>query len=413
MRVLMFGWEFPPYNSGGLGTACEGLVKGLSENDTQVIFVAPKTPESPKGGNSNVKLISAMGSIKIRQIDSIVTPYMGANEYSREIDSLPPEKMDLYGRDLHHAVYLFSKRGGIIAKNELGNYDIIHCHDWLTYRAGIEAKRISGKPLVVHVHATEFDRTGGNGVNDYVYRLEKEGMANADRVIAVSNYTKNLVVQNYGIDPRKIDVVHNAVEFNDYRFKDARIIDGMKTVLFLGRLTLQKGPDYFIYTAKRVLDVFPDVRFIMAGSGDMSPFVVQKAADMGIADKVLFTGFLKGADVDRAFQMADLYVMPSVSEPFGITPLESLRNNVPVIVSNQSGISEVLRNALKVDFWDIDETANKIISVLRYSELHDELRDNGSEEIKRFNWGHPARKCIRVYNSLAGKAGPLPKTLAS
>lgn len=393
----MFGWEFPPYSSGGLGTACEGLVKGLSRNKASVIFVAPKTPTS---GKANVKLISAMENIKLEEIDSIVTPYMGEEEFKKEIMNMTPEKISLYGKNLFHAVHLFSERAKVIAEKEKGNYDIIHCHDWLTYKAGIHAKRISRKPLVVHVHATEFDRTGGNGLNEYVYNLEREGMHKADKIITVSNYTKNMVVSHYGIDPRKIEVVHNGIEMNENNFPDARINDGMKTVLFLGRVTLQKGPDYFVDTAKKILGVYPNARFIVSGSGDMLPHVVQKAADLGIADKVLFTGFLKGADVDRAFQMADVYVMPSVSEPFGITPLEALRNHVPVIISNQSGVSEVLNNALKVDFWDIDETANKVISVLKYNELREELRDNGMKEIGRLNWGESARKCMNVYETL-------------
>lgn len=402
MRVLMFGWEFPPYASGGLGTACHGLVRGLSNRNTSVIFVAPKTPDSDR---HNVKLISAMDNIRLEEINSIVTPYMTESEFLREIRELPPEKISLYGKNLFQAVHLFSERARIIAEKEKGNYDIIHCHDWLTFKAGINAKRVSGKPLVIHVHATEFDRTGGHSINDYVYGIEKEGMINADRIITVSNYTKNIVVRNYGIDPRKITVVHNAVEFNENDFRSSRIDDGMKTVLFLGRITLQKGPDYFIYAAKRILGIYPNVRFIIAGNGDMTPFIIQKAAELGIADRVLFTGFLKGDDVDRAFQMADVYLMPSVSEPFGITPLESLRNNVPVIISKQSGVSEVLKNALKVDFWDIDETANKVISVLRLNELKEELREHGVAEVKRFSWDEPAAKCEAVYSSLIGKNG--------
>lgn len=402
MRVLMFGWEFPPFSSGGLGTACAGLVKGLSNNNTGVIFVAPKTPESDR---ANVKLISAMGNIKLAEIDSIVTPYMSEEEYVKEIKNLPPAKISLYGRDLFHAVHIFSERSKAIAKIYKNKYDIIHCHDWLTFPAGIKAKEMSGKPLVVHVHATEFDRTGGNGINEYVYNLEKEGMLKADRIITVSNYTKNMVVKHYGIDPAKIVVVHNAVEFNSNEFSDVRFNDGTKTVLFLGRVTLQKGPDYFIYAARRIVDLYPNVRFVIAGSGDMMPFIVQKAAEMGIADKVLFTGFLRGADVDRAFQMADVYLMPSVSEPFGITPLESLRNNVPVIISKQSGVSEVIHNALKVDFWDIDEMANKVVSVLRHNELREDLRDFGVREVNRFSWDSSAEKCINVYNDLLKNGG--------
>jgi len=399
MRVLMFGWEFPPYSSGGLGTACYGLVKGLSNKGVDVVFVAPKTPKSTTAKTrSDVKLISAMGNIEYKTIPSMLQPYITEEKYSEELKDVEAGKKHLYGRNLFHEVHLFAERAKLIAKKE--RFDVIHCHDWLTYKAGINAKKVSGKPLVVHVHATEFDRTGGNGINENVYRLEKEGMQHADKIITVSNYTKNMVVANYGIDPRKIDVVHNAVEFTDFNFPDARINDGIKTVLFLGRITLQKGPDYFVYAARRILDIYPNVRFIIAGSGDMQPFIINKAAELGMADKLVFTGFLQGEDVDRAFQMADVYVMPSVSEPFGITPLESLRNNVPVIISKQSGVSEVLKNALKVDFWDIDEMTNKVVSVLRFNELHDELRDNGVREVKRFSWDEPAGKCVDVYSSV-------------
>lgn len=408
MRVLMFGWEFPPFASGGLGTACEGLVKGLAARGENVIFVAPKTPISSK---HNIKLISAdedpaLKNVQFKMLPGLLTPYMSEQEYhdlkeeaSRQKNGSAQQPV-LYGKNLFQEVHLFSERARHIARRE--EFDVIHAHDWLTFSAGIKAKEISRKPLVVHVHATEFDRTGGNGMNRHVYDLEKEGMEKADRIIAVSHYTKNMVVSKYGIDPAKIDVVHNAVEFTDYSYdaNKTRFSNDDKIVLFLGRITLQKGPDYFIYAAKRVIDMYPNVKFVMAGSGDMEPFIIEKAAELGISDKVLFAGFLKGKEVDEAYRMADLYVMPSVSEPFGITPLEALRNNVPVMISKQSGVSEVLHNALKVDFWDIDEMANKMINVLRYGELREELRDRGSDEVRKFSWLIPAGKCIDVYNKM-------------
>ncbi|MCX8147095.1 MAG: glycosyltransferase family 4 protein [Candidatus Woesearchaeota archaeon] len=396
MRVLMFGWEFPPYSSGGLGTACEGIVKGLSNKGIEIIFVAPKTPKS----SEKIKFISAFDNVTFKHIPSLISsPYMTEEDYKKEIISISSEKRQtIYGRNLFHEVYLFSERAKQIAKKE--KFDIIHAHDWLTFKAGIKAKEISKKPLVIHVHATEFDRTGGNGINPYVYDIEKEGMQKADKIIAVSNYTKNIIVSKYGIDPEKVEVAHNAVDFTKKEFKDAKIGCFDKIVLFLGRITLQKGPDYFIYAAKRVIDVYPNAKFVVVGSGDMEPFIIEKAAELGIADKVLFAGFLQGEDVDRAYQMADVYVMPSVSEPFGITPLEALKNNVPVIISKQSGVSEVLHHALKVDFWDIDELANKIISTLRFSELRDELRQNGINDVRKLSWDITAEKCIGVYNKV-------------
>jgi glycosyltransferase involved in cell wall biosynthesis len=224
------------------------------------------------------------------------------------------------------------------------------------------------------------------------------GMHAADKVIAVSSYTKWKIVEHYGVAPEKVEVVHNAVEFNSDQIPQARLSDDVKTVLFLGRITLQKGPEYFLYAAKQVLDRDPNVRFIMAGSGDMEPWIIEKAAELGISNKVLFTGFLRGKDVDKAYKMADLYVMPSVSEPFGITPLESMRNGTPVIISRTSGVSEVLSHCLKCDFWDINQLSSQMLSVLKYSSLHESLRDNGQQEVQKFNWNEPAAKCMDIYS---------------
>lgn len=404
MKVLMFGWEFPPFNTGGLGTACYGLTKGLANNGIDVTFVLPHMPEQAK--SEFVKLISAgnLSKIKLRGLKTKLAGYMTSEEYSKSIllRNIPQKQREIYGRDLFAEVYRYSQKAGLIARHE--PHDVIHCHDWMTYQAGIKAKKISGKPLVIHVHATEFDRTGGNGVNQVVYNLEKQGMHVADSIIAVSHFTKNKIVDHYGIPPDKIQVVHNAIEFNDNQFsyEDFGIKQSNKVVLFLGRITLQKGPDYFLYAAKRVLDIDPTIRFIIAGSGDMAASMIEKAADLGIADKVLFSGFLKGPDIDKAYQMADLYVMPSVSEPFGLTPLEAMRNKTPVIISKQSGVSEVITNCLKVDFWDIEKMASQIIGVLKYQEAHESLKENGFSEVKKFSWDIPARKCIDTYKQVLG-----------
>jgi glycogen(starch) synthase len=270
----------------------------------------------------------------------------------------------------------------------------------MTYHAGLRAREISGKPLVVHIHATEFDRTGGNP-NTYISNIEYEGLSKADLVIANSNYTKDNVIKCYNIDPNKIKVVHWGIDPDNPNYNinfSSPMSKEEKVVLFLGRITIQKGPDYFIEVAKKVLDYKKNVRFVIAGSGDMLPRIVDRAHELGIQDKVTFTGFLKGADVHKAFQMADLYVMPSTSEPFGLVALESLKNHTPVILSKQSGVSEVVQNALKVDFWDINEMTNKIVSVLNYHELLDELKENSYEESKKFNLITPAEKCIDAYN---------------
>jgi glycosyltransferase involved in cell wall biosynthesis len=324
---------------------------------------------------------------------------MNEAEYEHEYRRYSKSKeRSIYGKNLMQEVERFANAAESIAMDE--QFDVIHCHDWLTFKAGMNVKRRTKKPLVVHVHATEFDRTGGNGRNDYVYNIEREGMMMADKVITVSNFTKNMVVNNYGIDPNKIEVVHNAVEFTDYDTEKQRIGANDKIVLFLGRITLQKGPDYFIESACKVLKKMGNVKFVIAGSGDMEYRMIERAAQLGIGDKVLFAGFLQGDDIDRAYKMADVYVMPSVSEPFGITPLESMRNGTPVIISKQSGVSEIVKNCLKVDFWDTDQMANKIIGVLKYKELHDELRDNGSREVMKFNWDVPAQKCMGIYRGI-------------
>jgi len=403
LKVLMFGWEFPPFMSGGLGTACYGLTKGLTNKNVDVTFVMPNGPEDMKA--EFVKLMIASNlkryNVKLKYIDTLLRPYLSDTQYVREYDryievlkNSNANSKVIYGKNIYEEVYRLSLAAEVIALSD--EYDVIHCHDWMTFPAGIAAKKATGKPLVVHVHATEYDRGGGNGVNSQVYAMEREGMMYADKIIAVSNFTKQKLINNYFIPEEKITVVHNAVEFSEEKKFDIKQHE--KVVLFLGRLTLQKGPDYFIEAAKKVLDYDPDVKFIIAGNGDMEAKIVDRVAQLGIGNKVLFAGFVSGPDVDRAYQAADLYVMPSVSEPFGITPLEALRNNVPVIISKQSGVSEVLKNALKVDFWDVDELANKIISVLNYRSLHKDLSKHGLMEVHTFSWNIPAGKCIEVYN---------------
>ncbi len=404
MKVLMFGWEFPPHNSGGLGTACFGLTKGLNHHGAKVTFVLPVSQPTMKA--DFVKLVSADISENMEKIgiNSPIKGYMTSEEYYSEYSKSvlkygKPRRSHLYGRDLFEEVKRYALKAKLIARNE--EFDVIHAHDWMTYQAGINAKKESGKPFVIHVHATEFDRTGNNP-NKNVYDIEKQGMDKADKILAVSNFTKDKIIKHYGISPDKIHVVHNAVEFNGNNFQQEsfKIKEKDKVVLFLGRITIQKGPDYFLYAAKKALELDPNIKFIVAGSGDMEQFMIEKAAEFGIADKVLFAGFLRGKEIDKAYQMADLYIMPSVSEPFGITPLESMRNNTPVLISKQSGVSEVINHCLKVDFWDIDEIVNKMIGVLKHRELSEELKHHGSLEVKKFNWNVPAKKCINIYKKL-------------
>jgi len=277
---------------------------------------------------------------------------------------------------------------------------VVHAHDWMTYPAGVAVAAVTGKPLVVHVHSTEFDRSGEH-VNQVVYDIEREGMERAHKVITVSHYTRSIVISRYGISPEKVEVVYNGVERNgSWSVGEASIKREEKLVLFLGRITMQKGPEYFLHAAKKVLEVMDNVKFVMAGSGDLMYRSVELAAQLGIGHKVLFTGFLRGDDVRKIYQMADLYVMPSVSEPFGIAPLEALDNDVPVIISKQSGVSEVLRHALKVDFWDVNEMANKIVAVLRYPPLQMTLRNHGNFEVRKLRWKDAARQCASIYEQL-------------
>jgi glycogen synthase len=397
MNVLMFGWEFPPLNSGGLGTACFGLSKGLSRAGVRVTFVLPRTSDA---AYSFLRVIAAgVPTLTLRGIKTALAGYATSSSYETKVFQLRRTEKGpaIYGGNLFEEVERYAGRAADIAREE--QHDIIHAHEWLTFEAGIAAKKASGKPLVVHVHATEFDRTGGLGVNKKVYDIEKKGMEAADAVIAVSNYTKNKILAHYGIPSEKVHVVHNAIESGG---PTPAVSKTGKTVLYLGRMTLQKGPDYFLEAARKVLEVEPDARFIMTGAGDMEDAMMRKADALGISDRVLFTGFLRDKDLAKAYALADLYVMPSVSEPFGLTPLEAAIHGTPVLVSRQSGVSEVFSNCLKVDFWDIHEMANKIVSVLRHPALQASLSTNALAEISRMNWDIPAGKCVNIYERLGG-----------
>jgi len=419
MQVLMFGWEFPPFNKGGLGTACHGLSHGLIKHGTTINFVLPKIPSIPKSTN-NISIINAESfstnsnsKINFTPIKSLLLPYGGEKDYSNTYNELiilnnktstdTKESQDLYGKNLYQEVHRFAQKAYDIAKHT--PHDIIHTHDWMTYPAGEIAKKASNQPLITHIHATEFDRTGDNP-NQTIYDLERRGLETSDHIIAVSEYTKNKIIKNYGISPHKITVVHNAVHrFNNYLNKKTqpRLKNNDKIVLFLGRLTIQKGPDYFIKMAAKVLEKFKKVKFVISGSGDMMEYIIHETAKLGIAQYFLFTGFIRGSDIDRVYQSADLYVMPSVSEPFGITPLEAIKNGTPVLISKQSGVSEVIKNALKVDFWDIDEMANKVLSILHYQPLNATLIKNSQTELSHLSWKKQAHKIKKVYLSAINK----------
>lgn len=396
----MFGWEFPPYNSGGLGVACQGLARALAARNVELTFVLPK-----RIGVRDTAFkfrFADVPNMTVEEIDSLLVPYITSEKYQLLADGMLPGGQ--YGSTLFEEV----RRYGILARGVARSeqFDIVHAHDWLSFAAGISAKHVSGKPLVAHVHATEIDRTAGNP-NRYIYEQEKKGVLTADHVMSVSEFTKRVLADHYGVDSGKVSVVHNGIDmgsYSDYSYKTSGIEKlkklGYKVVLFVGRLTIMKGADYLIQAAKRVLEYDRKVIFVIVGSGDMEGQVMRQAADLGISNKVLFPGFLRGKELSDAYASADLLVMPSVAEPFGLTPLESLMHGTPVLISKQSGVSEVLPNALKSDFWDTEDMADKILSVIKHKSLRTELSINGASDAADCNWAKAAEKCESVYNLL-------------
>lgn len=398
MRVLTFGWEFPPYNSGGLGVACKGLVTALSGRGLDVLFVLPK--KIPTNEEPFQILFATEGSLTRKEVQSELYPYIGSAHVSEKTKK--SKRSAVIKGSLIDKVKQYGEAAKDIAREE--DFDLIHAHDWLSFWAGIKAKEVSGKPLVVHVHATEFDRTAGQGVNEAVFEIEQQGMMGADKVITVSNYTKKIANREYNIPAEKIDVVHNGVDLSEAKELPPVLEEikskGNSIVLFLGRKTIQKGPDYFLKAAKRILETRDDIYFVMAGSGDMENMLIEEAARAGMASHFIFTDFLRGDDVHRVYQSADVYVMPSVSEPFGITPLEAVMNGTPVVISKQSGVSEVLTHALAVDFWDIEEMANKIVAAVDYDALNGALVENGQKQLEHISWDRAAEKCISTYQTI-------------
>lgn len=476
MKVLMFGWEFPPHISGGLGTACAGLTQALEKENVEVLFVVPKLHGGEKADrttfiNASVipilqKKLSASktgvfdssksfsekeksSGINITanperkltciEVTSSLSPYITASEtqssfgleqwnYSfkenadrtipagrqtsqRSDSNLIQERVGYvkepyafsgtYGSKLLEEVERYAQVGAEIARQY--SFDVIHAHDWMTYMAGIAAKKISGKPLIVHVHATEIDRSGQH-VDPRVFAIEKEGMSQADKVVTVSHWTKNIALKHYQVAEQKIEVVHNGITPK----KDAESNSfapplGSHIVTFLGRITHQKGPMYFVEAARRVLEQFPDAQFVVAGSGDQLPMMIERIAQVRLSMHFHFTGFLNGQDIDRVWSMSNVYVMPSVSEPFGIVPLEAIQAGVPVIISNQAGVSEVMPHAIKVDFWNSEALAEAICSLLRFKSLANTLKKNGAEQIKSITWDKAAKKLTTLYYELSTK----------
>lgn len=400
--VLMFGWEFPPFNSGGLGVACEGLSKALASSGVDLTFVLPfKIPVSAPW----CKFVFANEYTDVlieSQIKGLFSGYnshsINSKNYKIKDNGLP----EAISGDLIERVRTYALRAGSIARKN--KHSVIHAHDWLTYPAGIEAKKVSGKPLVAHIHATEFDRSGDN-INKEIFNIELKGFNEADAIVAVSEHTKRKVVSKYGIAPEKIKVVHNGIEFkNNFSSVESNLNNlkkcGNAIVLFVGRITMQKGPDYFVAMAEKVLAHAPKTFFVVSGSGDMEGEMIRMVANRGLSSKFIFCGFLRGEELNQVYKAADIFVMPSVSEPFGLVPLEAMISEVPVLVSKESGVSEVISSALKSHFWDIDDMADKVLSVLRHKKLGNHLSVNGREEVKAIHWNKAAQSLISLYNSL-------------
>lgn len=421
LNVLMLGWELPPYNSGGLGTACLGLTEGLANHDVDINFVVPKVfgtlpfnhmkvvSAIEYGGEGTLQKILAREDITAEEIASQLAYGATATETTHQ--QLTVEHVNNKRPVAPHVqAHWYAQQAGAIAE-EHPDFHIVHGHDWFTYYGGIEARRVAAEqgravPFVAHVHATEIDRSSVHG-DPRIVAIEHTGLHAADRVIAVSHYTKRVIHDHYGVAKSKISVVHNGIpERQPERFDFFELKKHHKIVLFMGRLTMQKGPDYFVKLAKAVTDVDPSVRFVMVGSGDMEKRCIEEAAHMGLTGKILFSSFLRGKDVDRAYQLADLFVMPSVSEPFGIVALEALQNGTPVLASSRSGVAEVSQHVITADFWDIPAMRNAVLKTINDPHFHSHLVRGGQEDLRHLSWHNAARKLKAVYEDVLAGFNP-------
>ena len=417
MKVLMFGWEFPPHILGGLGTASYGLTKGLSkQKDVEITFCIPKP-----WGDEDQSFLTIIGmnstpvvwrDVNWDYVKSRVGSYMDPQLYYDLRDHIYADFNYLHTNDLgciefsgrypdnlYEEINNYSIVAGVVARQQ--TFDVIHSHDWLTYPAGIHAKQVSGKPLVVHVHATDFDRSRGN-VNPTVYAIEKNGMDYADHIVCVSELTRQTVINKYYQDPKKVSTLHNAVDPLSQEIMDIvpQRKPNEKTVTFLGRITMQKGPEYFVEAAAMVLHRTRNIRFVMAGNGDMMDQMIRLAAERDIADRFHFPGFMRGKQVYELLKSSDVYIMPSVSEPFGISPLEAMQCSVPSIISKQSGCAEILTKCIKIDYWDIHAMADAIYSICTYPALYDYLREEGKKEVDQIKWENVGYKLRAIYDEV-------------
>lgn len=398
MKVLTFGWDFPPVTTGGLGIACYGLTRELAREGIEVIFVLPRSQKV--FGTSRFIFADVEKMVRMREVASELVPYRGSQSMVDVYDATGQRK--IYSHTILEEVRAFADKAALIAQEEV--FEIIHAHDWTSYLAGIAAKAVSGKPLVLHVHATAFDQAASDNIDPEVFKIEKEAFAAADQIITVSEFTKNIIVLKHHADASKIHVVHNGCDPEAPLIHEPALAElranGKKIVMYHGRITIQKGVDYFVEAAKKVVDTDPNVIFVISGKGDMVPQIMHKVGALGLSKNVIFAGALWYEERDRMYQSVDLVVMPSVSEPFGLVPLEAIQHGTPSLISKQSGVSEVISHVLKVDFWDVDEMANKILAALRYPVMNAQLVKEGREEIKHLTWKHAAKKVVDLYRRL-------------
>lgn len=393
----MFGWELPPYNSGGLGVASYELAKALTDKDVDITFVLPQQVDV-QAPFLHLRFPKRSDRLKIHPIDSLLSPYITSDEYAKRKYLMS----NRYAPELFSEVERYAETSAPIVKKE--DFEIIHAHDWLTFPAGMKTKRATGKPLVTHVHSTEFDRAGGPNGDERIYQIERQGLEYSDKIIAVSKYTKTILVDKYKIPERKIDIIYNAIGSTHVtKLKSplsALKANGRKIVLFVGRITLQKGPDYFVQVAHVVTSQYPKALFVIAGSGDMEEQVISQAAHLGLSDRIIFAGFLRGEELAALYQTADIFVLPSVSEPFGIAPLEAIANGTPVILSSHSGVSEVLPHAPVVDIWNTDRISSIIINMLKSQSLKNSILRWELYDTKELSWNKSADRCYKTYKQV-------------
>jgi glycogen(starch) synthase len=402
MKVLTFSWEYPPAKNGGLGVACFGLTRELLHDGVEVTLVLPKTQET----RGDVRVLFADTERLVRMSENEQTfpgPYHHATTMVDSIVGYDATGKPIYrSRTILEEAHRFAHQAAIIARME--QFDVIHAHDWTSYLAGVAAKIASGKQLILHVHATSFDQAAGDNVDSSMLKIEHEGFMMADKVVAVSEYTRQMVINKHGLDPAKVEVVHNGCDAEEVVELEPTLQalreQGKKIVLYHGRISIQKGVDYFVQAARRVVDEDPDVVFVISGWGDMATQVIEQVGAMRLSEHVRFAGATWEQERDRLYQSVDLFVMPSVSEPFGLVPLEALQHGTPSIISKQSGVAEVLTHALKVDFWDVDEMANQILSALRYPVMGEQIVKEGKLQLLQLSWQKAAAKMHQLYRNL-------------